>query len=338
MSIVNNPLTNGLAGADAGLYAPPGGGDAFGADLPPAAGDAIARFPIIGPGSGPFEPVGIGDPDGGASSGSSGLSGFNGVMNGFMNLISNMLASLSSMFGNSASTAGGAAAPGQSSIPQTYFANATASSVGDPHDAFHGTTGQGNSVGQSWDNMSAHGDLLDSNSIAGGYRISTTDTAPQANGVTYNSSATIATDCGATSVTMNANGSYAVTEQGQNVTLTQGRAVPLDGGETVTLNANGSLTVADTNARGGSISTTLASDGSGGVDVRTSATAVDLGGYLVRHADGGGYGYGNGPTREAAPYAFSNPVAPFGTNTAQIAQPNTSVTDVAQMLQQDAEF
>jgi len=174
--------------------------------------------------------------------------------------------------------------PTQTQQPENYFASATASSTGDPHDAFSGTTGGGASVSDKWDSMTGHGDLLDSNSFRGGYQVSTTTTTPNANGVTYNASATVATDGGKSSVTMNKDGSYVVTENGRNVTLTQGQATQIGRNETVTLNADRSLTIADTNHQGGTLTTTLSNNGNG-VDVNASGTGVDLGGYLVNKTE-----------------------------------------------------
>jgi hypothetical protein len=229
----------------------------------------------------------------------------------------------------------GSGSPGQ---PQTFFSSATAHSTGDPHDGFDGTTGGGTNISDSWNDMNARPDLLRSDSFAGGYHVSTTSTAPQANGVTYNQSATVSTDGGRTNVTMNAGGSYSVTENGRSVALTQGQAVSLDGSETVTLNADGSLTVNDVNDRGGSISTTLASNGSG-VDVNASASNVNLGGYLVGHTDAGDRPSPIMPfAASASPLGIGSAANPFGTYTAQTASPFSSVTDVAQLLESDAQL
>jgi hypothetical protein len=245
-------------------------------------------------------------------------------MNGFMSMLSNALNSLASMLG------GGTPTP--TPAQQTYFSNASASSVGDPHDAFDGTTGQGTSLNAKWNSMQGHQNLLDSDSFAGGYRVSTTTTPPAANGVTYNATATVATNCGATDVTMNANGSYAVTENGQNVTLTEGRATSLGANESVTLNADGSLAIAETNAQGGSVTTTLKSNGAG-VDVNASASNVDLGGYLVRQTDQGATPVAGTPF---PPYGNGFVGSPFGTFTNQLGASNSSLTDVQQLLGNDA--
>ena len=54
-------------------------------------------------------------------------------------------------------------------------------------------TRQGQTQKGSWDNMRSHADLLDSNSFAGGYRVATQVSQPNAQGVTMNQSASIAT-------------------------------------------------------------------------------------------------------------------------------------------------
>jgi hypothetical protein len=348
MSIVNNALVGGFPAAENGAYQPANGAQ-FGASMPAAAaGDVVAApwAPLPGgppQGGGPWggnpyggNPYGN-NPYGGPSSGSTGLGGFGGIMNAFMNMLSNMLNSLGCMFGGSGSPGSTTGTPIAGSLPQTYFTNASGSSVGDPHDAFNGTTAQGTNVGDAWNSMEGHADLLNSDSFNGGYRVSTTSTAPGANGVTYNATATVATDNGATNVTMNANGAYTVTENGQNVTLTQGQAVPLDAGETATLNADGSLTIADTNANGGTIDTTLSSNGNG-VDVKVSASNVDLGGYLVGHtnvADGGSPSPVIFPNQAMANGAFSNPAYAnaLGTQTSQASGAGASLGELMQLVQ-----
>ncbi len=324
MSFINNSMLTGFGNAEAAAYQPPAGGGFGDGELLPAQSDGIALAPQYGGGGSYGYGGGL---YGGSSSGSTGLGGFAGIMNGFMSMLSNALNSLAGMLGGGTSTQ----APSQPQPPQTYFSNASASSVGDPHDAFDGTTSQGTAVNSKWNSMQGHQNLLDSDSFAGGYRVSTTTTSPAANGVTYNATATVATNCGATDVTMNANGSYAVTENGQNVTLTQGQATSLGANESVTLNADGSLTIAETNAQGGSIDTTLKSNGSG-VDVNATASNVDLGGYLVRHTDGG---VNPGAGTPFPPYGNGFVGSPFGTFTNQLGASNSSLTDVQQLLGND---
>jgi hypothetical protein len=233
------------------------------------------------------------------STGSSGGFDFSSILNQIGNLISGLFQQLGSMFANS-QPGNGTPQPGTPASPQpagseTYFANSTSSSTGDPHLAFDGTTGAGATVSDKWNSMSGHGNLLSSDSFNGGYRVSTQTTAPNSAGIAYNGSATVTTDAGAAAVTMNKDGSYSVTQNGQDVSLTQGQATSLGNGETVTLNTDGSLTVADANGSGGTLSTTLTSHGSY-VDVSNAAHDVDLGGYLVHHTDNDAL-----PVAQAAP-------------------------------------
>jgi len=225
----------------------------------------------------------------GPSNSAGGSWSFSSVMNAIGNAINSLLAQLGSSLPGIGTTSGTGTTSGSTSSTaagQTFFANATASSNGDPHLAFDGTTSAGASVEGKWDSMSSHSDLLSSDSFAGGYRVATQVTQSNAKGATQNASATVTTAGGATSVSMNANGSYLVTENGAAITLAQGQSTSLGNGESVTLEADGSLTVADRSATGGSISTTLRSNGDGGVNVSNTASEVDLGGYLVNKSDG----------------------------------------------------
>jgi hypothetical protein len=276
-----------------GGYAPQSGASA--APSWPNAGDAILGIP----GAGPQSALGI------AEGGSAALGG---TMNGFFGLVGNLFAQIQQYLGQAFSgvqTQGTAQqsnwgpqqqsywGPQQASQGQAFYGSADASSVGDPHEAFSATTGAGNTVNGKWDSMSSHRDLLDSNSFNGGYRVSTQATQPNSQGVTLNQRGTVTTASGNTTVTLNANGQYSVASYGQSISLQQGQSVSLGNGESVTLNADNSLTVSDTNTQGGSITTTLATNGSGGVDVKTHANEVDLGGYLVNRSDGAAPGAGN---------------------------------------------
>ena len=133
--------------------------------------------------------------------------------------------------------------------------------------------------------MRGHNQLISSDSIPGGFNVATQATAPQANGVTYNQSATITANHGNTIATMGQNGAYSVVDRGQAVSLTPGQTTTLGRGETVTLNTNGSLSFGVSNGQGGSINTTLSYNGNG-VDVNATANNVNLGGYLADRQDG----------------------------------------------------
>jgi hypothetical protein len=231
---------------------------------------------------------------------SSGDFSFSSILNQIGSLISGLFQQLGSVLGGSSSgsTPPSTGYPGPGGQPETYFTSANSSSTGDPHLAFDGTNANGATVSDKWNSMTSHPDLLDSNSFSGGYQVSTQVTTPSDTGVTHNASATVTTNNGATVVTMDKDGSYSVTENGQNVALTQGQATSVGNGETVTLNSDGSLTVADANGSGGTITTTLKANDHG-VDVTNSAQNVDLGGFLVTHTDNqlnpGGVQAGFGP-------------------------------------------
>jgi hypothetical protein len=158
---------------------------------------------------------------------------------------------------------------------EQYFQNADGGSVGDPHLSFNGN---------KWDSMVSQPDLLNSNSIPGGFRVSTQVTAPNANGVTHNQSVTVATGFGGTSVSLDKNGNATVVENGTQIPIANGQTLQL-GNETVTRNQDGSLQVIARNGTGGSITTTLRSNGNG-VDVDFNAQNVDLGGDLVNGQNG----------------------------------------------------
>lgn len=210
---------------------------------------------------------------------------FSSILNQIGSLISGLFQQLGSMFGSPSQTGSGSPPQGSTSggRPEAYFTNASASSVGDPHLAFDGTTGAGATASDKWNSMTGHANLLSSDSFDGGYRVSTQTTAPNAKGIDYNDCATVTTDGGATAVSMQKDGAYSVTENGRSVSLTQGQSTSLGNGESVTLNSDGSLTVADANGSG-TISTTLKSTGSA-VDVTNTAHDVDLGGFLVHKTD-----------------------------------------------------
>lgn len=166
------------------------------------------------------------------------------------------------------------------SLGQSFFANATASSTGDPHLAFDGTDGHGSARHTHFDSMRGHDDLLDSSSFAGGYRISTQVTQPGANGVTYNRAATVSTNFGNTRVSLDKDGNAGITSNGRKISIADGESIDLGNGEAVTRNADGSLLVTDDNGMGGRVTTRLSENGSG-VDVNIEAQQVDLGGDIV---------------------------------------------------------
>lgn len=200
------------------------------------------------------------------------------LLNGipFGSLVQQLLAAFERLLSTIGSLSGNASA-------EPVYANATASSTGDPHLAFDATNANGQRANARYDSMSSHDDLLHSRSFAGGYRVSTAVTAPQQNGVTYNQSATVTTDFGDTSVTLDKSGTATIVSHGQQLSIAGGQSIDLGNGETVTRNADGSLAVDDRSRRGGSIVTTLRSNGQG-VDVNVQAHDVALGGDLASAA------------------------------------------------------
>lgn len=193
---------------------------------------------------------------------------FGSLIQQLLGAFNQLLASIGSLLGT------------QQPSMQPQYTDATASSTGDPHLAFDGTKAGGQHASAHYDSMSGHGDLLHSRSFAGGYRISTAVTAPQSNGVTFNQSATVTTAFGDTSVTLDKSGNATILSNGAALSIANGQVLDLGNGETVARNGDGSLTVEDRSSTGGSIATTLRSNGQG-VDVNVRAHDVDLGGDLV---------------------------------------------------------
>ncbi|HTC31138.1 MAG TPA: hypothetical protein VK702_10435 [Candidatus Acidoferrum sp.] len=153
---------------------------------------------------------------------------------------------------------------------EQYYANASGGSVGDPHLSFNGST---------WNDMSSEPDLLHSDSIHGGYQLSTQTTAPNSSGITYNQSATVTTHGGGTQVTLSNNGSATLTQNGISSTIAPGASMQF-GNETITRNGNGSMQITCANENGGQITTTMCSNGPG-IDVNVSSSNVDLGGAMT---------------------------------------------------------
>jgi hypothetical protein len=159
---------------------------------------------------------------------------------------------------------------------EQYFQSANGGSAGDPHLSFNGTT---------WDNMGSQPDLLRSDSMPGGFRISTQATAPAANGVTYNQSATVTMNNGNTHVSLDNAGNATIAQGGYSYPLAAGQTISLGNGEIASRAADGSLCVTCNNGNGGAITTTMSENGNG-VDVSVSANNVDLGGALVNGGPG----------------------------------------------------
>jgi hypothetical protein len=258
---LDGPLgANSLASATGGAE---GESALFSGTPAPAAGDNISRFLP------PWLRDNASDvPGAGLFGGSGSLQGLFGPL---MSMLQQLMQMLQSLVGN------GCNGPyGSSQCPpagnERYFRNATASSDGDPHLSFNG---------ERWDNMKSHPDLLHSDSFAGGYRVSTQVTPQNGKGATWNQSASVTLDGGATSVSLDNKGDAQITRDGQSLSIARGQTLQLGNGESVTCEQNGALRVTAENGRGGSITTTLSAQGRG-VDVDVTAHDVDLGGALVK--------------------------------------------------------
>jgi hypothetical protein len=148
--------------------------------------------------------------------------------------------------------------------------------------------------------MQSQPDLLNSDSFAGGYKISTQSTPPNGKGVTWNQSATVSLNDGATRISMNNDGQATITNYGQSIQISRGQTLQLGDGESVTCEENGSLRVCAQNGTGGRIDTTLTAQDHG-VNVDVSAHDVDLGGALVN-------GYERRPDRDPIPQPIFGPI------------------------------
>jgi hypothetical protein len=275
---------NSLASPAGSLEA---GNGLFQGPSPAAAGDNISRFvPPWANESAAASPYAEGD----ASSAS--LQGLFGPLMSVLQQLMQMLQSLMGYGSNSPYGSGSCPPNGSNGCPpygnngcppygsgncppggnEHYFQNATGSSDGDPHLSFNGA---------KWNAMASQPNLLNSDSFAGGFRISTQVTPANANGVTWNQSATVSLNNGATTVSMNDNGQASITSYGQSISISRGQTLQLGDGESVTYEQNGSLEVRAQNGYGGRIDATLTPEGKG-VNVDVSAHDVDLGGSLVR--------------------------------------------------------
>jgi hypothetical protein len=262
-------------------------GSLFDGGVAPAAGDNISRFvpPWLNNG-------GADSAYGEASYNNPSLQGLFGPLMGILQQLMQMLQSLMGN-GSSASPYGGYGSCQPRNGGERFFQNATGSSDGDPHLSFNGA---------QWNNMASQPDLLNSRSFPGGYRVSTQATPPNAKGITWNQSATVSLNNGATTITMNNNGEPSITSYGQTLSVSRGQTLELGDGESVKCEQNGALRVTAQNAQGSQISTTLSARGNG-VDVDATAHDVELGGALVNgyHAEPIPQPYTFAPSSSAAP-------------------------------------
>jgi len=269
----------------------------FAPGAPPTSGTPVSFGGATPPGDGVGSPWwSCGNGPGGAGTGN-GAQG--SLLAGLSSLLSSLISTLQQLLGGLSGGGSGTGygnAPGSNGAGYRFtgpiwrsegggldqpFDNVSISSTGDPHIAETGTTFGGQSVNEHYDDMEAEPDLVDA-SIAGGYRVATTVTAPNAKGITYNQSASVTADHGRDLIAMQNDGSFTVSEDGRSIPLARGQTVTLGGGVQVTENANGSLAVGASNGQGGSIATTLSASG-GGVNVTTTAQHLALGGSVVGH-------------------------------------------------------
>lgn len=252
-------------------------GSAFAGASPVAAGDNISRF---------VPPWSNEGGEGSYGESFSNPSSLQGVFGSLMGMLQQLMAMLQSLTGygcnapygqgNSSPYGSGNCPPyGSGTCPprgnERYFQNASGSSEGDPHLSFNGAR---------WNNMTSQPDLLNSNSFAGGFQISTQATPANGKGVSWNQSATVSLNDGATKISMNNDGQATISNNGQSVAIERGQTLQLGNGDSVTYEQNGSLRVAAQNGNGGHIETTLTPEGRG-VNVDVTAHDVDLGGSLV---------------------------------------------------------
>lgn len=242
----------------------------------PATGDNISRFVP------PWSDDG-GQPPYGGYGGSGSLPGLFAPLMGVLQQVMQMLQSLTG-YGCNSPFGGGACTPYGN---EQFFQNATGASDGDPHLSFNGAR---------WNNMASQPDLLSSNSFAGGFRISTDVTPVDPKGVTWNQSAAVSMNNGATTIGLNNQGQPTIVNDGQSLSIARGQTLQLGNGESVTCEQNGSLRVCAQNGVGGRIDTTLTAQGHG-VNVDVTAHDVDLGGALI-----------NGYERRQIPI-ISNPIS-----------------------------
>ena len=245
-------------------------GSTFAGTAPAAAGDGISRF---------VPPWSNEGGDGAYGDAFSNPSNLQGVFGSLMGMLQQLMQVLQSLMGSGCNAPYGQTSNsppyGSQGCPpsgnERYFQNATGASDGDPHLSFNGAR---------WDNMQSQPDLLNSNSIAGGFQISTQATQTNGKGVSWNQSATVSLNDGATKISMNNDGQATITNNGQSVAIARGQTLQLGNGESVTYEQNGSLRINAQNGNGGRLETTLTAEGRG-VNVDVTAHDVDLGGSLV---------------------------------------------------------
>lgn len=208
-----------------------------------------------------------------------------GMMSQLMGIVSQLVGMLGQMLGlGQSQTPAASYAAMPSAGPQSSVSNATITSTGDPHLGVTGTLTNNTSLALQYTDMNPDPALATSDSFYGGFDVSTQTTQPDANGVTYNQSATVTTAFGANQVTFDNAGNATILQNGVPVSIASGQSVALGQGESVTDNGN-SLVVTDSNSQGGTITTTMTQNGNG-VDVSVNGQGLDLGGDVMQKALG----------------------------------------------------
>ena len=153
------------------------------------------------------------------------------------------------------------------------FAHADGASEGDPHLSFNGNR---------WSSVASQPDLLSARTrFPAAFTSRRKRRRPNGKGVTWNRSATVALDGGATTITLNANGEPAITSNGQTLSIAPGETLQLGNGETsVGEFKRFVMHRRRRTAKADRLQTTLTARGNG-VDVDVTAHDVDLGGALV---------------------------------------------------------
>jgi hypothetical protein len=269
--------------------------------IAPNSGGTIGSFPSGSPANSPFA---FGSSDGvrpawfggdanafgslsstfpGSSGDAMSGGGISAILSQLANAVQQYIGKLGgSMFGSPAATTSATGTP--TARGAATFQDVSLGSVGDPHLSVSGTAqhadGTTASVTSKFDSMSGHADLFSTRDFGDGFKVGTTVTAGNVNGVTQNASATATMDGGRDSVTMTNAGTVSVTSGGSAVALTAGQSITLAGGEQVSEATNGSVSITES-AFGKNLTTTFAQNGGGGVDVTAQGHNVTLGGDLV---------------------------------------------------------
>ncbi len=184
---------------------------------------------------------------------------------------------------SSTNNTGAVQATNASTSPGTDFAKSfDIKSWGDPHIT---TTVDGQSTPQA-NNMQSQNDLVNlGQSIAGGYRVSTVVSQPDANGITLNQAVSVHLDNGAklTDTFDPSTKTISASLVTGNVTsqLAPGSKISLGNNDTAVVNADGSLTINASNSQTGATVQTAITGNGKGLDVDTSGTNVHFGGYAA---------------------------------------------------------